>query len=153
MRLFNDVDQFYTAMFIAGVFCSGCGGVKAAMGAAKSRVTARYANAPDAGYMKSAVTPQEYSGDGYLAKWLAPLRSLAVAQLRSAHTSGEAPKGAELSAEDEEEAHRALVRTHCCTQVANIESSPIVAEAARRGREITVDGWSALSSLTVDFCV
>lgn len=125
---------------------SGCGGVKAAMEAAKSRVATRYQSEPQNSYIKTAVTPHEYSGDGYLTKWLAPLRSLAVAQLRAANSS-DAPKPI-TGVDDEEEAHRLLVRTHCCTQVANIESSGVVAEAARRGREITVDGWYVLCSTT-----
>lgn len=121
------------------------------MDAAETRVASRYPEQSQSnGYMKSAVAPQEWSGDGYLAKWLAPLRALAVAQLRNASYSTKTTNQTVASnsasdtakAEDAEEAHRRLVRTHCCTQVANIEASSIVAEAARKGREITVDGWS-----------
>lgn len=107
------------------------------MASAKDRVAAKYAdqNATNGAtdYLKS---PAEDEGPAAITRWLAPLRSLAVAQLRSAEQSA-----TQLS---DEEAHRQLVRSHCCAQVSNIESSSIVRKAANAGRPITVDGWSVI---------
>jgi len=119
----------------------GCGGVKAAMAQAKDRTSAKAdhtlkTNGQDASEAPSTtyIAPPnpDDEGDMSIGKWLGPIRAQALAQLRAQGPSSD------LS---DEEAERMLVRSHCCAQVSNIESSSIVEKAARNGKKITVDGW------------
>ena len=97
------------------------------MSSAKERTATKESNSN--GYILPP-SPDD-QGSASIAHWLAPIRALAIAQLRAQNSSEVDP----------EEAERMLVRTHCCAQVSNIESSGIVEKAARAGKKITVDGW------------
>lgn len=107
----------------------GCGGIHAAMGMAKSRSHAHMNNDSPSAPLPGA---DDELGQGAIERWLAPTRALAVAQLRAAGPTGDL---------DDEESHRQLVRTHCCAQVSNIESSAIVQRAEKDGKKVNVYGW------------
>jgi len=107
----------------------GCGGVIAAMALAKSRNRISPSLEVDA---------NKDEGQSVIVNWLAPLRALAVAQLRSSPKSSNCDTSTK---EEEEEGHRALVRIHCCAQVSNIESSSVVQNSIKEGRPVTVHGW------------
>jgi len=101
-----------------------CGGVMAAMSLAKARNQTA---------TNLEIDHAKDEGHATIVKWLAPLRALAVAQLRGGgppHVDGQ-----------DDEPHRHLVRTHCCAQVSNIESSSVVQKATKDGHQIKVDGW------------
>jgi carbonic anhydrase len=115
----------------------GCGGVMAAMDMAKSRTNGHANPSPPSAPLPGA---DDDTGSGAIERWLAPTRALAVAQLRAAGPSSDL---------EEEESIRQLVRTHCCAQVSNIESSAIVQRAIREGKNITVYGWCVRSALRI----
>ena len=110
---------------------SGCGGIKAAMASAKERTAAKSHQEANSNTYILPPSPDD-QGTASIAHWLAPIRAQAIAQLRAQGPTSD------LS---DEEAERMLVRTHCCAQVSNIESSGIVERAAREGKKIAVDGW------------
>jgi len=110
----------------------GCGGVIAAMDLAK----ARNRTSPSV-----EVDANKDEGQSVIVNWLAPLRALAVAQLRSSPKSANSNGSDATTPEDEEASHRALVRSHCCAQVSNIESSSVLQKAIKDGMPVTVDGW------------
>lgn len=103
------------------------------MASAKERTAAKESTSTSNDTNGTYILPPapDDQGSSSIAHWLAPIRALAIAQLRAQGPSNLDP----------EEAERMLVRTHCCAQVSNIESSGIVEKAARAGKKITVDGW------------
>ena len=96
-----------------------CGGIKAALASAKLRDRS------------GKLLPKNPNTCEAINTWLKPIRSLAVAQLRSGNGGSDDP--------DEEQ--RRLCRTHCVAQAANIESSETVMRAQQAGQVITVDAW------------
>ena len=78
-------------------------------------------------------------GESAIAKWLGPLRDLAITQLRT-----------QSEPVDEEESHRALSRAHIRAQVENVNACSVIREARADGRQIEVHGWCVRVSSSVD---
>ncbi|KAL8291638.1 hypothetical protein RQP46_001896 [Phenoliferia psychrophenolica] len=95
----------------------GCGGIQAAMTSAQSH---------------HLVSPTD-EGEAAIAKWLAPVRGLAVAQCRAASLSGLHGGGTE--------GLNLLVESHVTATVSNISQSSVVQTAWRAGIPLSIHGW------------
>lgn len=103
----------------------GCGGCKAALDAAR-----------DAD--KKAPAAKLKVGEKAIADWIAPIKKTAMYMLKfMALTGGRKPP----TDEEKKKQLSLLVRLNVLQQVHNILASPVVKDANRRGRHISVYGW------------
>lgn len=71
-------------------------------------------------------------GTEAISNWLSPIRALAVANLRTSSSFA--------AEKDQSKAMRTLVEQNVCSQVSNVASCPVVKNAWRAGKDLTVHG-------------
>lgn len=126
-----------------------CGGVQAALASAKEVCILlhsrklftlwKMADLFRCGLQRHAASEAVDEGTEAIQNWLSPIRALAVANLRTSSS---------FAAEtDPAKAMRTLVEQNVCAQVSNVSSCPVVKNAWRQGKNLTVHGeWLSSSS-------
>ena len=114
-----------------------CGGVQAALASAKERGAI-------------PATEEFDEGSAAIQKWLTPIRSLAVAGLRTAKSDSEGNTTSDPAAADPDSivSLRRLVEQNVCAQVSNVAGSTVVQSAWRAGKPITVHGRRSHTGVT-----